>query len=817
MRRSLFALLCAIGLLVSVPATVQAIPSPFTTIYVSTNGSDTAGTGTSINPYLTVSRGIDMAPPTGSTVLVGPGTFAGGVTMRDGVSLKGSGRGQTTLQGGGPVISVPPIGGGETISGFTISGGSFSYGAGISSAGGSPIIEDNSFVGNGAGSSWGGAIGLSSSSATIRRNLFTGNLAYSGSAIRIDGSSPSITDNVIWGNTSYVGAVRVVNSSPWIANNTIVGNNAGSGPRAGIYVSNAPLVIHNCIVWGNGDDLVGEAVSLTADYSCIGDGDAGTGNISAAPSFVDTATANLKLRFGSPCINTGLNANASAKDFDGVARPQNVTADMGAFEYGTVTDPTLSSTTHPKDTWEQATHVTVDLAGAAGTVSSLGGYAISWSADDPAAPALTSTDGAATTAYSFDAPSDGTYYVNVATTDALGNWSEGTNYGPILVDTTAPTEPTLASSSHTVDMPSRTTAVQLSFTGATDDGSGVDGYSVLWSQVADEDAPQSINESNDSTTSAPLADGEWYAHVRVVDAVGNWTGTSHMGPFIIGISTPVFSPTTTDGRSAVDMTAAPLDAASTMSVAGDVGTAIPGVASATVVGHDVLRVTFDAGFAGDIDIPVTVTTGTDVQAVHALITVIPSAPYSVTFRTETGTSSGIRWAGSANATGYAIFVNDELVGTVGAGNSYFAYGKPLGPYAIVSVMSLGGKHSSARVLAMYTQAGSPVRIGKVAFSGNSANLSPAAKRNLRALATLLAAQGYSEVTIDGYTASHANGSWAFRKKLSAKRANIVKAFLAKELSRRKATVKITIRARGGASPIGSPSSLKNRRAEIILN
>jgi RHS repeat-associated protein len=63
-----------------------------------------------------------------------------------------------------------------------------------------------------------------------------------------------------------------------IVNCTVVGNTAASG--GGLVDCDS---ITNCIIWDNGDDLLG----CSATYSCIEDGDSGEGNISTNPSFVN--------------------------------------------------------------------------------------------------------------------------------------------------------------------------------------------------------------------------------------------------------------------------------------------------------------------------------------------------------------------------------------------------------------------------------------------------------------------------------------------------------------------------------------------------
>ncbi len=110
-------------------------------------------------------------------------------------------------------------------------------------------------------------------------------------------------------------------------------------------------------------------------------------------------------------------------------------------------------------------------------------------------------------------------------------------------DSTAPVDPGYFSSpTHTPNVWSTNNIVQIDWPavgssgGASDSISGVDGFSVLWSQ----DNPQTPNTTKDleetatSTTSSALADGRWYFNLRTEDNAGNWTTTGSYGPFLIG-------------------------------------------------------------------------------------------------------------------------------------------------------------------------------------------------------------------------------------------------------------------------------------------
>jgi uncharacterized delta-60 repeat protein len=109
-----------------------------------------------------------------------------------------------------------------------------------------------------------------------------------------------------------------------------------------------------------------------------------------------------------------------------------------------------------------------------------------------------------------------------------------------LADGTAPTNPTLTSSSHTVGAWSADSTVEVAFAGAADEWSGVDGFSFSWdgSATTVPDTVKDAEETASGTTSPSLADGSHYVHVRTADRAGNWSGTVHLGPFRIDATAP---------------------------------------------------------------------------------------------------------------------------------------------------------------------------------------------------------------------------------------------------------------------------------------
>jgi thermitase len=108
-------------------------------------------------------------------------------------------------------------------------------------------------------------------------------------------------------------------------------------------------------------------------------------------------------------------------------------------------------------------------------------------------------------------------------------------------DPNPPTNPTLSSSSHTVNATSANRRIVITWPalgqsgGATDDRSGVAGFSWTFSQ-SENTVPDTTVDSPAATTtvSSPLLeDGSWWFHLRTRDNAGNWSAPVHIGPFPI--------------------------------------------------------------------------------------------------------------------------------------------------------------------------------------------------------------------------------------------------------------------------------------------
>ncbi len=113
-------------------------------------------------------------------------------------------------------------------------------------------------------------------------------------------------------------------------------------------------------------------------------------------------------------------------------------------------------------------------------------------------------------------------------------------------DAIPPTSVVVNSSSHAVNIPSQNLNLSLSWTSATDVGSGVAGYSFVLDNATTTDPDVIVDTVATSTTQA-LATGSWYFHIRSVDNVGNTSATAHFGPILISDGTVLLLNSFIDG------------------------------------------------------------------------------------------------------------------------------------------------------------------------------------------------------------------------------------------------------------------------------
>jgi subtilisin family serine protease len=204
------------------------------------------------------------------------------------------------------------------------------------------------------------------------------------------------------------------------------------------------------------------------------------------------------------------------------------------------TNPTLSSS--HSAAWSNDNTVDVTWSGASDEGSGVDGFSYEFSQSATTTPD-TIKDAEETAPRTTSQPlADGQWWFHLRTRDNAGNWSMPTHLGPFSIDTTAPANPALTSASHTLGAWSNDATIEVGWSGAADGASGIDGYSYEWSQSATTSPDQSKDPAASSTTSATLAGGDWWFHLRTVDVAGNWSAPVHLGPFRIDTA-PSVNPT----------------------------------------------------------------------------------------------------------------------------------------------------------------------------------------------------------------------------------------------------------------------------------
>ena len=188
-------------------------------------------------------------------------------------------------------------------------------GGGIACEGGEPVIINNLIIAN-VTDMEGGGIFCVDCSPTIARNRIIANTSQgNGAGICCLASRAEISDNLIVSNVtnSAAGAVWCHSSVLKVVGNTLANNSAQGGGAGGIQFVESSGEIVNCILWGNGDDLLG----WHATFSCIEDDepeDQGQGNIHDNPAFEDpdgpdnllgTTDDDYRLSADSPCVDVG--------------------------------------------------------------------------------------------------------------------------------------------------------------------------------------------------------------------------------------------------------------------------------------------------------------------------------------------------------------------------------------------------------------------------------------------------------------------------------------------------------------------------------
>jgi parallel beta-helix repeat protein len=410
----------------------------------------------------------------------------------------------------------------------------------------------------------------SSNNAIVNNRVYTS--GAHGITLRGAGASNSVVNNLVYDHAEDGIQVIATSGSTSIRNNTVYGN------RHGIYVDSPAIITNNIAAANSGVGLFDLGGPGTVnDYNCIqgsGDGDyqgangLGPHSVRTDPLFVNPQgddgvlggdhgadddfhlqsvagsfhggawTADLS---HSPCIDAGDPSSDFSREPDSNGGRINIGADGNTPEAslswaGQSDSLPPSGAVSIKDNAAYTNSLSVSLSLLATDVSGVSEMCISndlactsW---QPYAPSRAWTL----------TPGDGGKTVYVRFKDRLGNADAVPFTDQIVVDTVAPTNPTvIASASHSIRVWSPNRAVRMTWAGAGDNGSGVSGYSARWDTAPASLPVASSNVTETAVTSPALKDGTTqYFHLRTRDRANNWSpGAIHYGPFFIDGTPPV--------------------------------------------------------------------------------------------------------------------------------------------------------------------------------------------------------------------------------------------------------------------------------------
>jgi len=321
----------------------------------------------------------------GDIVHVAPGEYTGPIDVYVPIDIIGPGPDQAAIDGqqNGSAISfwLLPFG---RLSGFKITNGSAREGGGLFLYE-SGITVENCVVESNRAGYLGGGIYAYCSPAKIENCIVRNNVSAFLTEVDVGAGggiycyfSPVKIDRCIvenngiysqWGNTHWGGGLALHGSRPVVTNCVIAKNYLDTrldryARGAGVFaLFGSPVIINctiadnyvkrtglaydvggigamdcwasvtNCIIWGNGIDLL----DAPAEFSVVGtppEWAEGPGNISLDPKFVDPASGDYRLKDTSPCIDAARNLYIEdyETDLDGNVRILNGLVDMGAYE-----------------------------------------------------------------------------------------------------------------------------------------------------------------------------------------------------------------------------------------------------------------------------------------------------------------------------------------------------------------------------------------------------------------------------------------------------------------------------------------------------
>ncbi len=250
------------------------------------------------------------------------------------------------------------------VSGFSITNGhSGAFGGGMpeESRGGGVYARPMSIISQcwiTVSSAWEGG-GVALQSAKLTHSRISENLANFGGGLYAESGSQGVNLLIVGNAARLDGGGLLVAGDLLLRQTTIADNVAALGLGGGIAV-NGPLMLRNSIVYFNqardGANIAALMLPPQIEFSCTWPFWSGIGNIDDDPAFLDRPGGDYRLRYASPCIDSGMVLPDVTDDLDGCPRPVDgnfdeiPVYDMGAFEY----DPCLTDSDGDgmSDDWE---------------------------------------------------------------------------------------------------------------------------------------------------------------------------------------------------------------------------------------------------------------------------------------------------------------------------------------------------------------------------------------------------------------------------------------------------------------------------------
>lgn len=177
---------------------------------------------------------------------------------------------------------------------------------------------------------------------------------------------------------------------------------------------------------------------------------------------------------------------------------------------------------------------TTDLAD-----TNVAGYSYEFSSISDTDPDNTSEGAAKSLSIS---KADGVWYFHIKSQNTVGEWGNAIHYGPFRIDSSIPATPGVQQNIVFTNMDPAVgdwtvkNIVTLKWRYVGTDA--ITGYSYTWDKSATTIPGTVSNGLATQATSSVLSDGQWYFHIRAKNLAGQWSQSTHCGPFMIDTAVP---------------------------------------------------------------------------------------------------------------------------------------------------------------------------------------------------------------------------------------------------------------------------------------